>query len=186
MVEAARSVRVGDPNAAGTQLGPLISAEQRGRVESYVASGVRDGGRLLVGGGRPDLGAPLDGGFFVEPTLFSGLDPDSAVVKDEIFGPVVAIQEFDGVDEAVRLANASEYGLAATVWTNDLKSAMELGDRLESGIIWTNCPHHLDWHVPYEGGKQSGLGEDLGSEAVQTFTRLKVHYLGYGGERIEW
>ena len=146
--------------SGGTQLGPLISAEQHARVTGYIAEGIREGATLALGGGRgPVTGS---GGYYVEPTIFTGVRPEMRIAQEEIFGPVLSVITFDDEEEALRIANDVMYGLAATVWTTDLRRAFRVAERLEAGIIWTNCPHYLPVNVPYEGHKLSGLGEDLG------------------------
>ena len=182
-VERARKIRVGDPTAPGTQLGPLISREQLERVTGYIEEGKRGGARLATGGGLVQGGA---GGYFIEPTVFTDVTPDMRIAKEEIFGPVLSVMTFSDEEEAVRIANGVMYGLAATLWTTDLGRAFRMADRLEAGIIWTNCPHYLPVNVPYEGHKLSGLGEDLGIEAQNTFTHLKTHAINYGGSKLEW
>jgi acyl-CoA reductase-like NAD-dependent aldehyde dehydrogenase len=175
---------VGDPTSADTDLGPLVSAAQLARVEGYVRDGVGSGARLLVGGGRPkDVPA---GGYFFEPSIFAGVEPDMTIAQEEIFGPVLSVLTFADEDDAVARANDVGYGLAATVWTNRLDRALRLVDRLDAGIVWTNCVHHLVWNAPYEGHKRSGLGEDLGLEAIRTFTQLKVSYINISGARLDW
>jgi acyl-CoA reductase-like NAD-dependent aldehyde dehydrogenase len=178
-------VVVGDPQLPETQLGPLVSIEQLDRVESYIEGGKRAGATILFGGDRPTIKG-CEGGFFVNPTAFVNVDPHMRIAQEEIFGPVLSILTFEDEVEAVRLANDVAYGLAATVWTNDLRRALRMAEQLEVGIIWTNCPHYLKWNVPYEGHKSSGFGEDMGMECIQTFTKLKVNYINFGGTDLQW
>jgi acyl-CoA reductase-like NAD-dependent aldehyde dehydrogenase len=183
-VERARNIRVGDPSDPSTQLGPLISEEQHQRVTGYIAEGLRGGAQLALGGGRPQQAG--DGGYYVEPTVFVGVTPDMRIAREEIFGPVLSVLTFEDEDEAVRIANDVMYGLAATLWTTTLGRAFRMAERLDAGIIWTNCPHYLPVNVPYEGHKLSGLGEDLGVEALNTFTHLKTHCINFGGSKFGW
>ena len=182
-VERARKIKVGDPSAPGTQLGPLISQEQLQRVTGYIEEGRRGGATLATGGRTLETGA---GGYFIEPTVFTDVTPDMRIAQEEIFGPVLSVMTFEDEEEALRIANNVLYGLAATLWTTDLGRAFRMADRLEAGIIWTNCPHYLPVNVPYEGHKLSGLGEDLGVEAQNTFTHLKTHAINFGGSKFEW
>jgi acyl-CoA reductase-like NAD-dependent aldehyde dehydrogenase len=184
-VERARSIRVGDPADSATQLGPLISEEQYQRVTGYIEEGRRGGARIALGGGRPQVPV-AGGGYYVEPTIFVDVTPEMRIAKEEIFGPVLSVLTFDDEDEAIRIANDVMYGLAATVWTTDLGRAFRVAERIDAGIIWTNCPHYLPVNVPYEGHKMSGLGEDLGVEALNTFTHLKTHCVNFGGGKMEW
>jgi acyl-CoA reductase-like NAD-dependent aldehyde dehydrogenase len=181
-----RNLAVGDPRSDETQLGPLISGEQRARVEGYIEGALEAGAVVRVGGGRPPMMGRLSHGYFVEPTLLVSVDREMRVAREEIFGPVLSVLRFRSEEEAVEIANDVTYGLAATVWTTTLGRAMRMSQRLDAGIIWTNCPHHLTWQTPYEGHRDSGLGEDLGLEAINTFTTLKVSYVHFGNDRFGW
>ena len=172
---------MGDPADPHTQLGPLISKEQFERVTQYIELGVDEGARVLTGASR--IG---DRGYFIRPTVFDEVSTDMRIAQEEIFGPVIAVMEFDAIDEAIEIANAVDYGLAATVWTNALDIMHKCESNIDAGIIWINCPHHLQWNVPYEGHKASGLGEDLGLEASYTFTKLKVAYVNHSAGSIDW
>ena len=108
------------------------------------------------------------------------------IAQDEIFGPVLSVMTFSDDQEALNIANNTMYGLAATIWTNNLSRALQMSEKLEAGIIWTNCPNYLKLNVPYEGHKCSGEGEDLGSESINTFTKLKVNYINFGKNKINW
>jgi acyl-CoA reductase-like NAD-dependent aldehyde dehydrogenase len=186
LAERARSLVVGDPLEEETRLGPLVSEAQLERVSGYVAAGVEAGASLVLGGGSPSLPEPHDGGFFIEPTIFTGVDSRMTIAQEEIFGPVLSVLHFRDDDEAIALANDVAYGLAATVWTNALDRALRFAERLQAGTIWTNWPHGGGVHVPYEGHKQSGLGEDGGLEAIGTFTKLKVNNINFGGTPVGW
>ncbi len=180
LVTRANDIVLGDPLNAATQMGPLVSAEQYERVRTYIELAHESGARRIAG-------SEVDGaGYFVRPTIFDQVQPAMRIAQEEIFGPVLSVIRFADVDEAVSIANQVVYGLAATIWTNNLRRSFELAARLEAGIVWTNCPHYLSWNVPYEGHKVSGLGEDLGKEALSTFTQLKVNYVAHGGQVTGW
>ena len=184
LTQRATGLRVGDPLADTTDLGPLVSDDQLARVEGYVRSGVESGAALVTGGHRPEH-TPADG-YFYSPSIFTDVAPDMVIAQEEIFGPVLSVMTFSDEAGLTALANGVGYGLAATVWTNRLDRALRMIDELDAGIVWTNCAHHLTWNAPYEGHKLSGLGEDLGLEAIATFTKLKVSYVNISGSRLEW
>jgi acyl-CoA reductase-like NAD-dependent aldehyde dehydrogenase len=183
-VDRAKGIRVGHPDANGTQLGPLISEEQHARVTGYIEEGQRGGATLALGGGRASVA--VEGGYFVEPTIFTGVTPDMRIAKEEIFGPVLSVMTFEDEAEALAIANDVMYGLSATVWTTDLGRAFRMAESIDAGIIWTNSPHYLPIGVPYEGHKVSGLGEDLGMEAMSTFSQLKTHVINFDGASLDW
>ena len=173
-------ISVGDPQDASTMMGPLISAAQRDKVESLIATGVAEGAQIAFGGGRP---AGLDTGFFVEPTLMTGVKNEMAVAQREFFGPVGVVIPFDDDDEAVRLANASDYGLAGGVWARDPLRAYGIAKRIRAGLIAVNGGGPgLSPHGPFGGYKQSGLGREWGAFGLEEFLEAKtVHWPVAGG-----
>jgi acyl-CoA reductase-like NAD-dependent aldehyde dehydrogenase len=164
----ANVVKVGDPLAADTIVGPVISAAQRDRVEAYVRSGSDEGGTIVTGGARP----PMDRGYFVTPTLIADCRPSMKVVREEIFGPVVVAMPFDDEEEGIALANDTEYGLYNYVWTGDTAQGLRVAKRLRVGNVGINTVgRHLE--APFGGFKKSGIGRDWGSFALQAYTELQ-------------
>ncbi|WP_409181510.1 aldehyde dehydrogenase [Amycolatopsis sp. VS8301801F10] len=174
----AAGLRVGDPLDPATQLGPLVSERQRDRVEKLVAAGRAEGGRITTGGGRP---AGFERGWYVEPTVFTGLENSSSVCQTEIFGPVLAVLEYESPDHAVALANDSAYGLAGTVWTADEERGLALARRMRTGTVGVNG-YTVDIGAPFGGTKASGLGRELGPEAFAAIREPQSIYL----PRREW
>ena len=165
-------ITVGDPQAESTMMGPLISAAQRDKVEGLIATGVAEGAEVAYGGGRP---AGLDTGFFVEPTLLTGVNNDMVVAQREFFGPVGVVIPFDDDDEAVRLANASDYGLAGGVWARDPVRAYGIAKRIRAGHISVNGGGgSLSPYGPFGGYKQSGLGREWGTFGLEEFLEAKT------------
>ncbi|MFI6925972.1 aldehyde dehydrogenase family protein [Nonomuraea spiralis] len=171
-LRATAGIAVGDPLDPATQVGSLVSRQHRARVQEHLGRAVHEGASIIAGGNPSAVGA------FLEPTVLDGVTPGMAAAQEEIFGPVVAVMRYRDLDEAVRIANGTPYGLAATVWTDRLDEALDLTDRLDAGIVWTNCPYRDHAHVPYEGHGLSGQGEEGGLETISEFTQLKVAYLG--------
>jgi aldehyde dehydrogenase (NAD+) len=169
LVAAVGRVPVGDGLAGGVSVGPLVSQEQREQVLGYIDAGHRDGATLLAGGGVPERT-----GFFVEPTLFGDVTNDMVIAQEEIFGPVVGVIGFEDEADAVRIANASSYGLAAGVWTRDLSLAHRMGAALEVGTVWVNTYNVFDPALSFGGVKDSGLGRDLGDEALLAYTESRA------------
>ncbi|MBN9739139.1 MULTISPECIES: aldehyde dehydrogenase [unclassified Pseudonocardia] len=171
VADLASSMRVGDPADEGTRIGPVVSQRQRDRVEEFIASG-RVEGRIVTGGGRP---AGLSRGWFVEPTVVADLEPHAVIAREEVFGPVLAVLAYDSLDDAVRLANDSQYGLGGTVWTADEERGLDLARRIETGSVGVNV-FDLDIGSPFGGVKASGLGRELGPEGLAAYVSYKSIY----------
>ena len=170
-VERSASLRVGGQFEPDTDLGPLVSADQLDRVLGYLKIARDEGVDFRLGGERP-----ARDGYFVPPTIFTGMDPSMRIANEEIFGPVVGVMPFDTEDEAVAIANATDYGLAASVWTRDLSRGHQLVDRLQSGVVWINTFADTDTAVAFGGTKQSGYGRECGEESIHTYTQTKSVY----------
>ncbi|HYC92238.1 MAG TPA: aldehyde dehydrogenase [Thermoanaerobaculia bacterium] len=166
--EATKKLRIGDPMDAQTDVGALVSAAHLEKVAGYIELAKEEGGTIVAGGNRVDRR-----GFFVEPTVITGLTCDCRVLQEEIFGPVVTITPFDDDEEAVRFANSTRYGLSATVWTRDLQRAHRVAAQLHAGTVWINCWLLRDLRVPFGGMKDSGVGREGGFESLQFFTEAK-------------
>ena len=164
-------IRPGDPNDPGTICGPVISARQRDRVQSYLDLALAEGGTFACGGGRP---ADRDRGFFIEPTVIAGLTNDSRVAREEIFGPVLTVIAHDGDDDAVRIANDSPYGLSGSVFSADPERAAAVADRLRVGTVNVNGGVWYSADVPFGGYKQSGIGREMGVAGFEEYLELKV------------
>jgi acyl-CoA reductase-like NAD-dependent aldehyde dehydrogenase len=167
--------KAGDPLDPATNLGPLVTKEHRARVLKYIGRGQSEGAKLEFGGNSPDLK-----GAYVNPTLFSGVGNQMTIAQEEIFGPVAAAIEVDGLPEALRVANDSIYGLAASVWTRDLNTALTTVRDLEAGVIWVNCFDNGDMTQPFGGYKQSGQGRDKCLESLISYTQTKSAWINLG------
>ncbi len=172
-VNAASALRVGDPNAPESDLGAINSEAHLAKILSYTDLARQEGGTILCGGKKLTIPGRCSGGWFVGPTIIEGLPPGCRTNQEEIFGPVVTIAPFDSEDEAVTVANGTEYGLAAVVWTADLRRAHRVAACLEAGIVWVNCWMLRDLRTPFGGMKNSGLGREGGLEALRFFTEPK-------------
>jgi aminomuconate-semialdehyde/2-hydroxymuconate-6-semialdehyde dehydrogenase len=150
--------------------GPMISAQHRDKVLSYYRLAAEEGATIVAGGGTPEFGDARDDGFYVEPTVLTGLPESARSVREEIFGPVCHVAPFDTEDEAIRLANDSRYGLAATVWTRDLSRAHRVAPRVHAGIVWVNCWNLRDLRTPFGGVKASGIGREGGEYSLDFFS----------------
>ena len=170
--DATRNVKVGDPADDATEVGPLVSAKQRDRVKDYIEIGLGEGATLVVGGAAPD-DPTLAGGAYLLPTVFDGVSNDMRIAREEIFGPVVSVIPFDTEDEALRLANATPYGLSGSIWSRDIGKAMRAAKALQSGVISINSNSSVHTEAPFGGYKMSGIGRELGMAALDLYTETK-------------
>lgn len=170
MKQKAEALRPGLPHGDGVDLGPLISAEHQRKVLDYYALAVAEGATVVTGGGVPTLEGDAANGYFVEPTIWTGLGPDARVCREEIFGPCCAIIPFDTEAEAIALANDSEYGLAASIWTTNLSRAHRVGRAMDVGICWVNCWFLRDLRTPFGGSKMSGIGREGGVHSINFYS----------------
>jgi aldehyde dehydrogenase (NAD+) len=175
LVQRAKSQKVGDPFDPETTQGPQITREQQERVLSFIDSGKKEGATIHCGGGKPNLP-----GYFVEPTVFSGVTDGMKIAREEIFGPVMNILPFGNIEEVVERSNRTQFGLAAAVWTRDIKKAHRMARSLRAGTVWINCYDVFDAAAPFGGYKMSGVGRELGEYALQLYTEVKTVYIAQG------
>jgi betaine-aldehyde dehydrogenase len=180
LVEAVKGMPVGDPMDPTTMCGPLVAARQRERVEGYIAIGKQEGARIAVGGGRP---AGLTRGWYVEPTVFVDVDNAMRIAQEEIFGPVVVVIPYDDPEDAVRIANDSNYGLSGSVWTGDVEHGIDIARRVRTGTYTVNG-FAMEFSAPFGGFKSSGLGRELGPEGLNAYLEPKTINLPMGYEVV--
>ena len=172
-VEKVNALKVGDPNNEDTNLGAIVSLAHKQKILSYIALAKDEGGRILTGGHEVKGSGRCADGYFIEPTVIDGLDYLCRTNQEEIFGPVVTLTPFDTEEEVLTMANSVKYGLASSVWTNDLKRAHGVAEKIEAGIVWINCWLLRDLRTPFGGVKASGVGREGGWEAMRFFTEAK-------------
>jgi acyl-CoA reductase-like NAD-dependent aldehyde dehydrogenase len=175
LVERAKKLRPGDPLDPKTKLGAIVSEQQMKTVLGYIEAGKSEGAQVVIGGNRVEIGNGK--GYFIEPTIFGGVRNDMKIAQEEIFGPVLATLAFDDVEQVAEQANRNPYGLAAAIWTRDIKKAHALSRRLKAGTVWINTYGLMDAALPFGGFKQSGFGRELGQAALESYTEVKSVWL---------
>ena len=169
LVAKSKSRKVGDPFAAGTEQGPQVDKEQYDKIMGYIAAGQEQGAEMVCGGGRVG-----DKGYFIEPTVFDNVKDDMKIAKEEIFGPVLSVISFKDMDDVIKRANNSVYGLAAAVWTRDIEKAHTVANAMRAGTVWINCYDVFDAAAPFGGYKMSGIGRELGEYGLDNYTEVKT------------
>ncbi|HNM85681.1 MAG TPA: aldehyde dehydrogenase family protein, partial [Mycobacterium sp.] len=169
MAEMMSGLTVGDPTDPATDIGPLVSRRQQQRVQEYIRAGVAEGAKVVVGGED----SPFEKGWYVRPTLFADATNDMTIAREEIFGPVLTVIRYTDEDEAIRIANDSDYGLAGSVWTKDVAHGLEISGRIRTGTYGINM-YMLDISSPFGGFKQSGIGREFGQEGLAEYTELQT------------
>jgi acyl-CoA reductase-like NAD-dependent aldehyde dehydrogenase len=176
---ATRTVKLGDPSLDETEVGTLVSFKQRDRVRDYIEIGMAEGATLVVGGEAPTDTTLADGAYLM-PTVFDGVSNDMRIAREEIFGPVVSIIPFDTEEEALRLANASPYGLSGSIWSRDIGKALRAAKALQAGVISVNTNSSVHTEAPFGGYKMSGIGRELGMSALDLYTETKNVFIDLG------
>lgn len=182
LVERAKSIVMGPTRDWDTDMGPVIDAKQRDRILDYLAGAQSDGATIALGG-QPPTGGGFDRGYWLRPTILTGVRNDMAIAREEVFGPVLVVIPYTGDEEAISIANDSEFGLAASIWTTDNARGLAMAERIQSGSVWINDAHQINCQVPFGGYKQSGVGRELGPAALDAYTEVKTVHLDLSGGR---
>lgn len=181
LVALAQTAKIGDPMQTETQVGPVTTRPQYEKVLSYLDVGREDGAEVALGGGKPDRSEVGDG-WFVQPTIFTGVNNTMRIAQEEIFGPVLSVIPFDDEEEAIAIGNDVVYGLAAGVWTNSIRRAVTVSERLNAGTVWVNTYRAVSYMAPFGGYKRSGLGRESGQEAIREYLQTKTVWMSYATE----
>jgi aldehyde dehydrogenase (NAD+) len=177
VAERARTIKLGNPFDEATEMGPVANRPQYEKVLGYLEVARAEGAQVAAGGEA----ASETGGYFVQPTVLTGVDPSMTVVREEVFGPVLAAYTFTDEEEAVRLANDTPFGLAASVWTNDVRRAHRVANRIKAGTVWINAYRVVAPNVPFGGFGDSGVGRENGLDAVREYTEVKSIWIELSG-----
>jgi aldehyde dehydrogenase (NAD+) len=181
LVEKAKSIKLGNPLEIESEMGPVAFKEQLEKVQGYIRTGQEEGAELVFGGKRPDT-EDLRDGFFIEPTILTGVDNRMKVAQEEIFGPVLSVIPAKSEEEVVRQANKTRFGLAAGVWTKDIQRAHRVAHALRAGTVWINAYRTVSFNTPFGGYKASGIGRENGLESLNEYTQVKSVWVELSGK----
>ena len=179
--DRAGTIKLGNPLEMETEMGPVAFKEQLDRIQHYIHVGQQEGAELVCGGKKPDA-EELKDGYFIEPTIFTQVDNDMQIARDEIFGPVLSVIPFKDEEELVRQANDTRYGLAAGIWTKDIQKALRVAHALRAGTVWVNSYRTISFNTPFGGYKMSGLGRENGLESIKEYTQVKSVWVELSGQ----
>lgn len=181
LIAFTKMARIGDPKHLDTRIGPIANRMQYDRVLGYIDTAREEGAELVLGGKRPDI-EECNSGFFIEPTIFAGVNNDMRIAREEVFGPVLATIPFDEPEEAIAIANDSEFGLAAGIWTSDMRRALLMSEKLEAGSVWVNTYRDVSYTTPFGGYKKSGIGRENGVAGIREYLQTKAVWLSTAQE----
>jgi len=179
--DRAETIKLGNPLEMETEMGPVAFEEQLNKVQNYIRAGREEGAELICGGKRPDT-AELKDGYFIEPTIFTQVDNEMQIARDEIFGPVLSVIPFENEEELIRQANDTRYGLAAGIWTKDIQRAHRVAHALRAGTVWVNSYRTISFNTPFGGYKMSGIGRENGLESIKEYTQVKSVWVELSGQ----